>query len=121
MRSLMLVWNGYRFFYFLFLLCYGDFSFDIFSGEISLYFLLYFQAVSRVYLSIYYSHLLFCLFWGWIVGTFLAGRVVFSFCVRLRYVECRAGTIYLSVGLEWVAGLYGFFFSWALLRWVRYD
>jgi hypothetical protein len=44
------------------------------------------------------------------VGTFLAGRVVFSFCVRLRYVECRAGTIYLSVGLEWVAGLYGFSF-----------
>jgi len=32
-----------------------------------------------------------------------------------------SGTIYLSAGLEWVAGLYGFFFSWALLRWVRYD
>ena len=38
------------------MLCYGDFSFDIFSGEISLYFSLYFQAVSRVYLSIYYFH-----------------------------------------------------------------
>ncbi len=39
----------------------------------------------------------------------LAGRVIFFFCVGLRCVECRAGTIYLSVGLEWVAGLYGFF------------
>jgi hypothetical protein len=43
------------------------------------------------------------------VGTFLAGRVISFFYVRLRYVECRAGTIYLSVGLEWVAGLYRFF------------
>ena len=38
-----------------------------------LYIPLYFQAVSRVYLSIYYSHLLFCLFWGWIRGNFSGG------------------------------------------------
>jgi hypothetical protein len=25
-------------------------------------------------------------------------------------VECRSGTIYLSASLEWVAGLYRFFF-----------
>ncbi len=43
------------------------------------------------------------------LGVSLAGRVIFSFCVGLRCVECRAGTIYLSVSLEWVAGLYGFF------------
>ena len=55
------------------------------------------------------------------LGVFLAGQVIFSFCVRLRFVECRAGTIYLGASLGWVAGLYGFFFFWALLRWVRYD
>jgi hypothetical protein len=55
------------------------------------------------------------------LGVSLAGRVIFSFCVGLRFVECQAGTIYLGVSLGWVAGLYGFFFSWALLRWVRYD
>ena len=26
-------------------------------------------------------------------------------------MECRAGTIYLSASLEWMAGLYGFSFS----------
>ncbi len=44
------------------------------------------------------------------LGVFLAGRVIFSFCVGLRCVECRAGTIYLSASLGWVAGLYRFFF-----------
>ncbi len=43
------------------------------------------------------------------LGFFLAGRVIFSFCVGLRFVECWAGTIYLGASLEWVAGLYGFF------------
>ena len=38
----------------------------------------------------------------------LAGRVIFSFCMGLRCVECRSGTIYLSACLEWVAGLYRF-------------
>jgi hypothetical protein len=55
------------------------------------------------------------------LGISLAGRVMFSFCVGLRCVECRSGTIYLSASLGWVAGLYRFFVSWALLRWVRYD
>ncbi len=54
-------------------------------------------------------------------GVSLAGQVIFSFCVGLRCVECRSGTIYLSASLGWVAGLYRFFFSWALLWWVRYD
>ncbi len=43
------------------------------------------------------------------LGIFLAGRVKFSFCVGLRCVECRSGTIYLSASLGWVAGLYRFF------------
>ncbi len=55
------------------------------------------------------------------LGVSLAGRVMFSFCVGFRCVECRSGTIYLSASLGWVAGLYRFFFSWALLWWVRYD
>ena len=42
-------------------------------------------------------------------GVFLAGRVIFSFCVGLRCVECRSGTIYLSASRGWVAGLYRFF------------
>ncbi len=48
------------------------------------------------------------------LGVSLAGRVIFSFCVGLRCVECRSGTIYLSVSLGWVAGLYRFFFSLGL-------
>ncbi len=49
------------------------------------------------------------------LGVSLAGRVMLSFSVGLRCVECRSGTIYLSVSLGWVAGLYRFFFSGALL------
>jgi hypothetical protein len=45
-------------------------------------------------------------------GVFLAGRVIFSFCVGLRCVGCGSGTIYLSASLGWVAGLYKFSFSW---------
>jgi hypothetical protein len=44
------------------------------------------------------------------LGVSLAGRVIFSFCVGLRCVECRSGTIYLSASLGWVAGLYRFLF-----------
>ena len=36
-----------------------------------------------------------------------AGSYV-SFCMGLRCVECRAGTIYLSASLGWVVGLYRF-------------
>ncbi len=42
------------------------------------------------------------------LGVSLAGRVIFFFCVGLRFVEYRAGTIYLSASLGWVAGLYRF-------------
>ncbi len=34
------------------------------------------------------------------------------FCMGLRCVECRAGTIYLSTSLEWMAGLYRFSLLW---------
>jgi hypothetical protein len=44
------------------------------------------------------------------LGVSLAGRVIFFFCVGLRFVECWAGTIYLGASLGWVAGLYGFSF-----------
>ncbi len=42
------------------------------------------------------------------LGVSLAGRVMFSFCVGLRCVECRSGTIYLSASPGWVAGCTGF-------------
>ena len=69
----------------------------------------------------YDTCLWFCLFWACESGVSLAGRVIFSFCVGLRCVECRSGTIYLSASLGWVAGLYRFSFFWALLWWVQYD
>ncbi len=75
-----------------------------------------------MYLFIYYTRFWFCLFWAcWVPGGFLAGRDIFSFCVGLRCVECRSGTSYLSASREWVAGLYRFFFSGALLWWVLYN
>ncbi len=43
------------------------------------------------------------------LGVSLAGRVIFSFCVGFRCVECRSGTIYLDASLGWVAGLYRIF------------
>ena len=43
------------------------------------------------------------------LGVSLAGWVIFSFCVGLRFVECRAGTIYLSASPGRVAGPYRFF------------
>ncbi len=75
-----------------------------------------------MYLSIYYTRL-WSVYFGRAgsLGISLAGRVMFFFCVGLRCVECRSGTIYLSASRGWVAGLYGFFSSGALLWWVRYD
>ncbi len=46
----------------------------------------------------------------WVSGGFSGGPGHIFFCVELRCVGCRAGTIYLSACLEWVAGLYRFFF-----------
>jgi hypothetical protein len=61
-----------------------------------------------VYLSIYYTRLWVCLFWAcWVPGGFSGGPGQ-VFCVGLRCVECRSGTIYLIASLEWVAGLYRF-------------
>jgi hypothetical protein len=112
-------------FFLLFLQCYGVFLFFEFclsSGGISLFFVVFIGGVSCVFIylitlvsgSVYFGR-------AGSLGVSLAGRVIFSFCVGLRFVTCRAGTINLGASLGWVAGLYGFFFSWALLRWVRYD
>ena len=40
--------------------------------------------------------------------SFSGGPGHIFFCVGLRFVECRAGTIYLGASLGWVAGLYRF-------------
>ena len=63
-----------------------------------------------MYLSIYYARL-WSVYFGRAgsLGISLAGRVMFLFCVGLRCVECRSGTIYLSASRGWVAGLYRFF------------
>ena len=75
-----------------------------------------------MYFYLYYTRLWFCLSWACeSLEVSLAGWVIFSVCVGLRCVECRSGTIYLSASLGWVAGLYRFFFFWALLWQVRYD
>ncbi len=59
---------------------------------------------------LYYTRLWFCLFWACeSLEVSLAGWVILSFCVGLRCVECRSGTIYLGASLGWVAGLYRFF------------
>ncbi len=42
----------------------------------------------------------------WRAGSF------FFFFLGLRYVKCRAGTIYLSASLEWMAGLLRFSLFW---------
>ncbi len=53
-----------------------------------------------------------CLFWVcWDRGS-ISGVPGRFFCVGLCCVECRAGTLYLSTSLEWMAGLYGFSCLW---------
>ncbi len=89
------------------------FSLNIFFLPVgfSFFFFLFVGVASCVFIFLLHLSLV-CLFWGldsW--EFFLAGRVIFSICVGLRCVECQAGTIYLNVGLGWVAGLYGFFFG----------
>jgi hypothetical protein len=82
----------------------------------SFFFVLFVGGVSCVFIHLLRSSLvLFYFGCAESLGVSLAGRVIFSFCVGLRCVECRSGTIYLSASLGWVAGLYGFFFSGALL------
>ncbi len=79
------------------------------------------SGVSCVFVNLLPLSLVLFIFGAGFLGYLSGGLGQIFSCVWVRCVECRAGTIYLSVGLEWVAGLYGFFFSWALLRWVRYD
>jgi hypothetical protein len=52
--------------------------------------------------SVYFGRVSFWRFL-WRAGSY------FLFCVGLRCVGCRAGTIYLSASLGRVAGLYRFF------------
>jgi hypothetical protein len=68
------------------------------SGGIFLFLFLFVGGLSCVF-YFYYTRLWFCLSLACeSLGVSLAGRVIF-FCVGLRCVECRAGTIYLSAGL----------------------
>ncbi len=123
MCTLMLVWSEHWVFS-LFLQCYGVFlflnvvfllvGFSFFLFICRRCFVCIYSFITPVSCSVYFG----C---AGSPGVFLAGRVIFSFRVGLRCVECRSGTIYLSASLGWVAGLYRFFFSWALLWWVRYD
>ena len=46
----------------------------------------------------------------WRAGSYIS-------CVGLRCVECRAGTIYLSASLEWMAGLFRFSLFWRCCSW----
>ncbi len=81
----------------------------LYSGGIFLFSVVFVGGVLCVF-YLYYTCLWFCLFWACeSLEVSLAGRVIFSFCVGLRCVECRSGTIYLSASLGWVAGLYRFF------------
>ena len=103
-------------------LVFWIFSLNIVFFPVGLCLLSFFVSfVSGVFIHL--SHLFLALFIFGVLGPweFLWRARSYIFLVWLRCVECRAGTIYLSVGLGWVAGLYGFFFFWALLRWVRYD
>jgi hypothetical protein len=56
------------------------------------------------------------------LGVSLAGRVIFSFCVGFRCVECRSGTIYLDASLGWMAGAVQvfFFFGSVVVSTVRF-
>ena len=109
----------------LFLQYYGVFLFFeccLSSGGNFFFFFLFVGSVSCVFVHLLRSSLVLFYFGrAESLGISLSGRVMFSFCVGLRCVECRSGTIYLSASLGWVAGLYRCFFSRALLRWVRYD
>ncbi len=99
-----------------------SFGYCHFSGGIFLFFVVFVGGDLCVLLHLLLSSLVLFIFGrAGSLGVSLAGRVIFSFCVGLRCVECRASTIYLGVSPGWVAGLYEFFFSWVLLRWVRYD
>ena len=84
----------------------------LYSGGI---FLFLFRCICRrcfVFIYLYDLFLWFCLFWACESGVSLAGRVIFSFCVGLRCVECRFGTIYLGASLGCMAGQYGFSSLW---------
>ncbi len=63
---------------------------------------------------IHLLHLSLALFTFGVLGSweFLWRVGSYSSCVGLRCVECRAGTIYLSASLEWMAGLYRFSPFW---------
>ncbi len=71
--------------------------------------LVFVNFVGGVCFSIYYACLLLCLLLVCWVRENFSGGPGHIFCVGLRCVEWRAGTIYLSASLEWMARLYIFF------------
>ncbi len=85
-----------------------SFGYCLFSGGIFLFSFVLVGGDSCVFYLLHLS--LVCLFWACeFLEVSLAGRVIFSLCVGLCCVGCRAGTIYLSASLGRVAGLYRFF------------
>ncbi len=107
------------FFYSCSVMVFFLFEYCLSSGGIFFsFFVLFVGGVTCIFIHLLHSSLVLFTFgvlgpWGflWRAGS----------CVGLRCLECRSGTIYLSVSLGWVAGLYRFFFSGALLWWVGYD
>ena len=97
-----------------FLIFFGYFlEYCLSCGEGSFFFFLFSVTfVSDVCLSIYYTCFLLCLLLVCWVRENFSGGPGHRFCVGLRCVECRAGTLYLSASLEWMAGLYRFSLSW---------
>ncbi len=120
--ALMLILSEpWIFFYFCSIMSFFFLEYFLYSGGIFFFFVVFVGGVLCVFI-----HLLHLSLVPFILGVlgpweFLWRAGSYFFCVGLRFVECRAGTIYLGVSLGWVAGLYGFSFSWVLLRWVRYD
>jgi hypothetical protein len=93
------------------------FFFEFFLLVRFLFFLVVFTGgVSCVFVHLLPSSLVLFILGAGFLGISLAGRVIFSFCVGLRCVQCRSGTIYLGASLGGWRGCTGFFFSWALLR-----
>ena len=93
--------------------CIAFFFLEYFLYSGGIFHFLFVLFVSGVLcLFIFMTCLWFCLFWACGSGVSLAGRVIFSFCVGLRCVECWSGTIYLGASLGWMAGQYRFSSLW---------
>ena len=105
-----------------FLIFFGYYlEYCLFCGEGSFSFVLRYFCKRCVF--IYLLYLFLALFTFGVLGPweFLWRAGSYISCVGLRCVECRAGTIYLSASLEWMAGLYRFslFFCFVAVGAVR--